>query len=176
MKRIAIQSLILVLMSSMSFAQTNPLERLNAIIGEWTGVGSGFGNNKSKIESSFKLVMGGTYLEISNESQFEPTGRNPKGEHHIDKGFISYDKTRKVIVFRQFNNEGYINQYVLNDSLSNEKLFVFETETIENFMPGGKAQWIIKLISDKEIETTFNVSFPNKDYTCFGVNTLIKKE
>jgi len=176
MKRIAILSLTFVLISSMSFAQTNPLERLNTLIGEWSGVGSGFGNNKSNIESSFKLVMNGSYLEINNESQFEPTERNPKGEHHIDKGYVSFDKARKLIVFRQFNNEGYINQYVLNDSLSNDQLFVFETETIENFVPGGKVQWIIKLISEKEIETTFNVSFPNKDYTCFGVNTLIKKE
>jgi len=163
-------------MSSMSFAQTNPLEKLNALLGEWTGAGSGFGNNKSKIESSFRLVMGGTYLEINNESQFEPSEKNPKGEHHIDKGYVSFDNARKLIVFRQFNNEGYINQYVLNDSLSNDKLFVFETETIENFMPGGRAQWIIKLISDKEIETTFNVSFPNKDYSCFGTNKLIRKE
>jgi len=65
---------------------------------------------------------------------------------------------------------------VLSNSLSNDKLFVFETESIENLIPGGKAQWIIKLISDKEIETTFNVSFPNKDYTCFGINKLIRKE
>ena len=161
---------------SLSYAQTNPFEKLNTLMGEWTGAGIGFGNNKSKIESNFKLVMGGSYIEISNESQFEPTENNANGEHHIDKGFISYDKARKVIVFRQFNSEGYVNQYVLSDSLSNNKLFVFETELIENFMPGGKAQWIIKLISDKEIETTFNVSFPNKDYSCFGVNKLIRKE
>jgi len=53
--------------------------------------------------------MNGTYLEISNESQFEPIENNTKSEYHIDKGFISYDKARKVIVFRQFNSEGCIN-------------------------------------------------------------------
>ncbi len=43
-------------------------------------------------------------------------------------------------------------------------------------MPGGKARWTIKLITDQEIETTFDVSFPNKEYTCLGVNKLIRKE
>jgi len=175
-KRIAVLVIGLVLTCGLSFGQSNPLERLNSIMGEWNGTGSGFGNTKSKIESSCQLVMGGKYLELKNESRFEPTEKNPEGEYHIDKGFISYDKGRKVIVFRQFNNEGYINQYVLNDSLSNDSLFVFDTELIENFVPGGKARWTIKIISEKQIETIFEVSFPNKAYTCFGVNTLFRKE
>lgn len=176
MKRAVLISLVLLLMCNLSFAQNNPLEKFNVLKGEWIGTGSGFGNNKSKAESSYQMVMGGTYIEVINESKFEPTERNPKGEYHIDKGFISYDKNRAVFVCRQFNNEGFVNQYVLNDSLSSDKVFVFDTESIENFMPGGKARWTIKIISDNEIETIFDVSFPNKDYTCFGVNKLMRKE
>lgn len=157
------------------FAQDNPFAKLDFIIGEWQGAGNGFGNSKSKIESGFKYVMGGKYIEVINDSKFEPTKKNPEGEHHIDKGFISYDKIRKVIVFRQFNIEGYVNQYVLNEELSNESELVFETEEIENFMPGGKAKWVIKKLSDNKLETKFHVSFPKKDYTCFGTNVLIKK-
>lgn len=158
-----------------SFGQTNTFEKLNFVLGNWTGSGSGFGNDKSKIESSFQLVMDGKYIEVVNESKFDPTEKNPEGEHHIDKGFISYDKSRKLIVFRQFNNEGYYNQYILNDSLSNENILVFETEFIENFVPGGKAKWSIKKISDNEIETVFDVSF-GQNYTCFGTNKLIRKK
>ena len=158
----------------MSFAQTNPFEKINFIIGDWTGTGSGFGNHKSTIESSFKLVMDGKYIEVSNESRFEPTEKNPEGEHHLDQGFISYDKERNAIVFRQFNNEGYYNQYVLNDSISTETILVFETEFIENFVPNGKAKWTINKLNDNEIETVFDVSF-GKDYTCFGTNHLIRK-
>jgi len=176
MKRAFFISLILLLICDLSFAQNNPLRKFIALKGEWIGTGSGFGNDKSKVEASYQMVMGGTYIEVINESKFEPTERNPKGEHHIDKGFISYDKNRKVFVCRQFNNEGFVNQYVLNDSLSSDKVFVFDTESIENFMPGGKARWTIKIISDNEIETVFDVSFPNKDYTCFGINKLMRKE
>lgn len=156
-------------------AQNNSFEKIDFIFGEWNGTGSGFGNEKSKIHSSFQLVMDDKYIEVINESQFEPTAEKPEGEHHIDKGFISFDKARNIFVFRQFNNEGYINRYVLNDSISNETILVFETEEIENFVPGGKARWTIKKISDKEIETIFDVSFPNREYSCFGTNNLTKE-
>jgi len=175
MKRIVFLMLGLILLVGKSFAQTNSFEKLTFIIGDWIGTGNGFGNNTSKIESSFHFVMDGQYIEIINESRFEPTEKNPEGDHHLDKGFISFDKSRNSIIFRQFNNEGYYNQYVLNDSISNDHELVFETEFIENFVPNGKAKWTIKKINDHEIETVFDVSF-GKSYTCFGTNRLIRKE
>ena len=103
------------------------------------------------------------------------TKSKPKGEIHKDWGIVSYDKERKKLIYRQFNIEGYINQYVLNESLSNESQFIFETEVIENFVKGGKARWTIKIINDNEIETIFDVSFPGKEFACFGTNKLTKK-
>ena len=91
---------------------------------------------------------------------------NPGGEHQIDKGFISYDQSRNYIVLRQFNNEGYVNQYELSNSLSTDSILTFESEVIENFVSGGKARWKIKKISDNQIETNFDVAFPGKEYAC----------
>lgn len=175
MKKMTLIFFAVLLSSGFGFAQTNPFDKINFIIGDWVGSGSGFGNNKSKINSSFKLVMDGKYIEIINDSKFEPTEKKPEGEHHIDKGFISYDEKRDAIIFRQFNIEGYVNQYVLNEDLSTETKLAFETESIENFAPGGKARWTISKISDTEIKTIFDVSFPNSEYTCFGTNSLVKK-
>ncbi len=176
MKQIILTLVYLVFIVQLGQSQDNKFKRLEFLLGNWHGTGSGFGNNNSVIESSFNLVMDNNYIEVSNESKFEPTEKNPEGEHHIDKGFISFDKTRSAIVFRQFNSEGYYNQYVLLvDSLSNDTTLVFNTEFIENFVPGGKARWIIKKLSETEIETTFDVSFPNKEYTCFGTNKLTKQ-
>ena len=126
------------------------------------------------VESSSHFIMDGRYIAVTHESRFEPTDKKPGGEYHIDKGFISFDMSRNQIVYRQFNNEGYVNQYVLNDSLSDEAKLVFETELIENFIAGVKARWTIKKISDIQIETIFYVSFPNKEYTCMGTNVLMK--
>lgn len=144
-------------------------------MGEWTGTGIGFGNTSSTISSNYARVMGGQYIELLHESHFKPTESKPEGEHHIDRGFISYDQSRKVYVYRQFNVEGFVNQYVLNEELSTEKQLVFETEVIENFVAGGKARWTIILHGPGEIETVFDLSFPGKDYACFGTNKLSRK-
>ena len=157
-------------------AQNNPFEKISFIIGDWEGTGTGFGNEKSKIVSSFKLVMDSNYIEVRNESKFEPTENDPAGEVHIDKGFISFDKSRDMLVFRQFNIEGYINQYILIDTLSNETTLIFQTETIENFVPGGSARWTINKINEDQIETIFDVSFPNQGYNCLGTNNLSRKK
>jgi hypothetical protein len=176
MKKSNLLILVFLMLCGTVFGQNNNFEKLNFLLGKWTGTGAGFGNETSKIESEFKSILKGKYIEVVNDSKFKPTEKNPEGEHHIDKGFISFDKIRKLIVFRQFNIEGYVNQYTLNDSLSTDTVLVFETETIENFMPGGKAKWTIKKISEEKIETVFEVLFPGKKYTCYGRNTLTKQK
>ena len=105
---------------------------------------------------------------------FEPTEQSPEGEYHIDKGFISFDKIRKLIIFRQFNIEGYVNQYALNESISTKDFLVFDSESIENFVEGGKTQWTVKKINENHIETKFNVSFPGSEYACLGTNQLYR--
>ena len=62
--------------------------------------------------------MNNTYLKIENHSEFKPTESKPEGEIHEDWGIVSFDQARGLYVYRQFNNEGYVNQYILNDSLS----------------------------------------------------------
>lgn len=173
MKKIA---LFFVLNLGLLFSQSNNLEKLKFLEGHWEGDGAGFGNSKSVIKSDFNFVMGGKYIEVKNNSKFEPTNKNPEGENHIDWGMISYDKARDIIVFRQFNVEGYVNQYILNKEKSTESELIFETEIIENFMPGGKARWVIKKISKNTIETKFYVSFPGKEFSCFGTNNLTKQK
>lgn len=157
-------------------AQSKQFDKFNFLLGNWSGEGTGFGNSKSKIESGFQLVLGDKYIEVTNESKFAPTDKNPEGEYHIDKGLISYDRSRKLIVFRQFHIEGFVNQYILVDSLSTASKLVFESEIIENFMPGGKARWTIIKHSENEIETVFDLSMNLNGYTCYGINKLIRKK
>ena len=164
--------LTLALLTIASWAQENRFEKLDFVMGSWKGTGSGFGNTTSTIESEFNMIMDGQYIEVKNDSKFESTEKNPNGERHIDWGIISYDKHRAKIIYRQFNNEGYVNRYVLNDSLSNETTLVFETVDIENFVEGGKARYTLTKISGNEIETVFEVSFPGQEFACFGMNKL----
>ncbi len=157
------------------FSQEKPLDRFNLLVGEWQGTGEGFGASKSEVYSTFKWVLNQQFLEVKNHSEFESTDQNSKGEIHDDWGIISFDKARKVFVFRQFHVEGFVNQYVLNESLSTQNTFVFESEVIENFVPGGKARWTIVLKDNSEIETIFDIAMPDKDLVCYGKNKLKKK-
>lgn len=158
------------------FAQDDAFNKLDFLIGSWSGEGTGFGNSKSEITAEYKYVMDGNFIEVVHESFFEPTDKNREGEHHIDKGMISFDKSRNRLVYRQFNIEGFFNRYVLVDSLSNNEKLVFETESIENFVPGGKARFTIIKTGKVEIKTIFDLSFPGKEFACYGTNILHKIE
>ena len=78
-------------------------------------------------------------------------------------------------MFRQYHNEGYFTEYALNDSISTPNQLVFETERIENFVPGGRARFTINILGDNEIETVFKVGLPEREMACFGTNRLKKK-
>lgn len=167
-------TLSILLLSSIMFAQQNSFQKIEFLIGSWSGSGAGFGNSTSKITANYKYVMDKKYIEVSHDSQFKTTKNNEKGEHHTDNGFISFDTSRKKIMYRQFNSEGFVNQYILNDEVSTATSLIFETETIENFIPDGKARLTFNKINDSEIETVFDIYIPNKGYTCYGTNKLTK--
>lgn len=166
--------IVAVLFSLATQAQTG-LERFSTLVGSWEGNGEGFGNSKSNITAEYTWLMNKQYIEMKHHSEFEPAEENAEGEVHEDLGILSYDKDRKVAVFRQYHNEGYFTEYILNDSISTPEVLVFETTRIENFVPGGKARFTIKILSENEIETVFDVGFPGKEMACFGTNRFKKK-
>lgn len=174
MKKIIPLVIVAFLLSTQCYCQDKKFSIFNKIIGEWHGEGSGFGNNNSRIESSFTYVMDSMYIKVINESWFEPTEKNPEGEHHVDWGIISYDKSRDKIVFRQFHIEGFVNQYILNETSSSEGNLLFESESIEN-LPNGKARWNIFIKNENAFESIFDVAFDGENYTCFGINKLNRK-
>ncbi len=179
-KFIYMHKISLVVLSMMAFGTSaqsieNPFTPLTFILGEWTGNGIGLNHEKTILQSGFRLSLNNSFIEVSNEWLLEPTETYPKGEIRVDKGFISFDKSRKVFVFRQFHGEGFVNQYILNNNLSDDSLLVFDSELIENFVPGGKARWTLKKISETELETAFYLSASDEEFVCYGTNFLTKK-
>ncbi len=157
-----------------AYGQKNPLEKLQPLIGNWKGNGS-VGESKSEIHSGFNWAMNNKYIEVKNHSEFEPTEKNKDGEIHDDWGMISYDHGRKKIVFRQFHVEGFVNQYILNDSLSNDTVFIFESEIIENFVPGGRARYTLRLEDNSMLKTIFDIGMPGNELQCYGTNLMRKQ-
>ena len=74
-------------------------------------------------------------IEVLNTSTYPPQEKNPKGERHEDRGYISYDTARKQFVFRQFHVEGFVNTYVASPTALP---IVFGSEAIENIPAGSQ--------------------------------------
>ena len=150
---------------------SDALAQLARLEGEWRGIGEGEPGT-SNVERSYRWVLGGRYLEVRNRSTYAPQPKNPKGEQHEDIGLVSYDKARKKLVFRQFHVEGFVNHYVL-DSTTPE-MFVFASEAIENIPPGFRARETLRFVSDGQLEETFEIAEPDKDFEIYSMTKLAK--
>jgi len=146
-------------------------EPLKFLEGTWEGGEPGV----SKVTQVYRFVLNRKFLEMNTKSVFEPSAERPEGEIHEDFGIFSYDQFRKTFVLRGFYVEGFVNQYVLEDISEDGKTFIFLTEHVENAPSGTKAKLIFKIISKDEMEQSFHVAWPGKEFNCFFVHKLMRK-
>ena len=108
----------------------DPFARVSFLVGRWEGSSEGQ-PGAGKVTREYSLTLNGKFIRVQNRSEYPVQDKNPKGEIHQDEGFISFDRNRKKLVLRQFHVEGFVNQYVEDDS-SFPSHIVFATESIEN--------------------------------------------
>ncbi len=135
---------------------------LSYFIGDWKSETSGKAGKGIGLQS-FAPEMNEQYISLKNETKFEASEKHPKGEIHMDWGMISFDSFRKKIVYRQFNIEGYVNQFVLDNS--KEGIYIFETEAIENVPSGFKARITLEIVDKNTFREGFELAPPGKDYS-----------
>jgi hypothetical protein len=109
-------------------------------------------------------------------SEFEPQEGQPKGEKHEDIGYISYDSIRGKFVLRQFMQEGFVTQYVLDTLSSDGKTFIFLSESIENIPPGFRAKVTYRILNQDEFLWIFELAAPGKELECYSQNHLNRKK
>jgi len=135
---------------------------LKPLIGKWKGTGEG-PDGKGEYERTYQFVLNGKFIEVRNKGVYAATKENPKGYIHEDHGYISYDKSRKKFVFRQFHGEGFVNQYVLESISPDGKTITFVTESIENIPAGWRARESY-MVSDTELTEDFQLAEPGKEF------------
>lgn len=145
---------------------------LRFLEGTWEGGKLGV----SKVTQVYQFVLDGNFLHMKTRSVFEPTEKNQEGEVHEDFGVFSYDQDRKTFVLRGFYVEGFVNTYVMDEISEDGKDFTFLTEDVENAPQGTKAKLVFKVISEDEIEQSFHVAFPGREFNCFFEHNLKKKK
>jgi hypothetical protein len=153
--------------------KVDPWIPFQSFIGEWTGKGGGE-PGKGDYERSYKFILNGKFIEVRNKSIFEPTASNEKGEVHEDLGYISYDRSKKTFRLRQFHIEGFVNEYLLDSISPDQKFMVFVTESIENIPAGWKAKESYRILSETELEETFELAEPGKEYEVYSKVLLNK--
>jgi hypothetical protein len=170
---------LLLIFPSLAYSQSSKRDSIwmpfKSFIGVWKGYGVSE-SGKGKYERSYQWIYNGTFIEIHNKSTYAPTSNFPKGEVHEDLGYFSYDKARKTFVLRQFHIEGFVNQYVLDSISSDNRIITFKTEAIENIPKGWQAKERYRILNDNEIEETFELAEPGKDFTVYSKVTLIRQK
>lgn len=170
--------LVFLLLPTVSFSQVTKLDSLWApfhwFAGDWSGDSEGQ-PGKGKYERSYTVILNKKFIEVKNKSAYPPSQQNPKGEVHEDRGFISYDRARKVFVLRQFHIEGFVTQYKLESMSPDGKTIVFISEGIENIPAGFRAKETYRVVGENEFTETFEMAEPGKEFEVYSKATLRRR-
>lgn len=155
-KLIVLLILLPILVAAQTEQKKDVWEPLKFLEGTWEGGESGV----SKVTQVYQFVLDKNFLHMKTRSVFEPTEKNPKGEVHEDFGIFSYDQGRKTFVMRGFYVKGFVNT----------------TEHVENAPEGTLAKLVFKVLNDDEVEQSFHVAFPGREFSCFFIHNLKKQK
>jgi hypothetical protein len=145
---------------------------LRFLLGTWETTSTGQ-PGKGRGRREYRLVMRDRFIEVRSVATYPPQDKNPKGEVHEDAGYISYDRSRKAFVFRQFHVEGFVNTYVAASAGAKE--VVFTSEAIENIPPGWRARETYRIINDGELLEVFELAEPGKEFTVYTRTRLTRQ-
>ena len=127
-------------------------------IGAWTGEEAAtFGDGRG--ERTYELVLQDRYLLSRNRSVFPPQDGLPDGDDHEDWTVVSYDNDRDTYVLRQFNSEGFVNTFVLEETSTPPQRLVFVLERSEN-APGTRATLTLTQTDTRTFEEVFDLTLP----------------
>ena len=169
----------LLLLASVGAAQkpapADTWEPFRSLVGIWEGTVNGQ-PGQSKVQREYRFVLNDKYIQVQNKSTYDPQPKNPKGEVHQDWGMISFDKSRKTFVFRQFHVEGFVNQFVMTNPGADGKTIVFTSESIENIPAGYRARETYKILGPDEFTEVFEIAEPGKEFEVYSEGHFRRKK
>ena len=149
--------------------QPDPWEPIRFMTGEWEGTAEGE-SGSGTVRRTYSFILSGRYLHERNVSTYAPQEPGKAGEVHEHWSFFSVDRARKTLVLRQFHQEGFVNQYVLNPSAGGPGKLVFDSERFENFDNSWRARETYEIRSADEFVETFELGAPGKDLQVYSRN------
>ena len=145
---------------------SDPFARVSVLVGRWQGVAEGQ-PGKGTVRREYSRVLNGRFIRVVNRSEYPAQEKNPKGEIHEDEGYLSFDRSRKALMLRQFHSEGFVNHYV-EDPASPATRVVFTTEAIENIPAGWRARETYVVHGPDEFEEIFELAEAGKPFAVYS--------
>jgi len=154
-------------------AQTDPWTTLRSLEGKWEGPIWGK-PGKGTSTRVFRLELNGHFLSQRNQCVFEAKSADAKPAVHEDFSMLNYDANQKKIVWRQFHSEGFLHEYILDSTSDDGKTLDFVSTSMENMPPGFRAKERYRLVASGELEATFWLALPGKDFEVY-TQALLKR-
>jgi len=154
-------------------AQTDPWATLRSLEGNWGGAIWGK-PGKGTSTREFRLELSGHFLSQRNQCVFESKSADAKPAVHEDFSMLSYDANQKKIVWRQYHSEGFVHEYVLDSTSDDGKTLDFVSTRMENMPPEFRAKERYRLLASGELEATFWLAPPGKDFEVY-TQALLKR-
>jgi hypothetical protein len=175
-KRVAFALCGLLLMSSSIPAEPpSRLAPLQWLIGDWAGVGQGEPGT-SATERHVDAFIEGRYLRVSGRSVYPKQESNPNGEIHVQMDIWSHDRSRDVLVVRQFDSLGFVSTYVLDKEASSNERLVLVAEHLENIPSGWRARYTYTFKPPNEYHEMLELDANGKGFEPYVSNQFLRVE
>jgi THAP4-like, heme-binding beta-barrel domain len=145
---------------------SDPFAAVSFLVGRWEGSSVGQPGTGT-LRREYERVLGGRFIRIRNRSEYPAQAKNPKGEIHEDEGYLSFDRTRRRLMLRQFHVEGFVNQYVQDEADTPDRI-VFTTEAIENIPAGWRARETYVRQGPDSFEEIFELAEAGKPFEVYS--------
>jgi len=149
---------------------TAGLDALTFFVGRWEGTSEGQ-PGKGTVTREYVQALRSKIIQATNRSEYPPQAVNPKGETHEDTGIYSFDRTARVVRFRQYHVEGFVVHYVLAPP-ARPGTFVFNSESLENIPQGYRSRETHAVLGPDEFEEVFELADPGEDFVVYSRTRL----
>jgi|CXWL01.1.fsa_nt_gi hypothetical protein len=153
-------------------AKPNPLAGLHWLQGQWVGIGEGE-PGRSAAQRSIECMLDCRYLRSEGRSVYPKQEKNKDGEIHEAMDIWSFDRKRKKLVLRTFDNLGFVTTYVQQDGAAPDTL-VLVAEHLENVPSGWKARYTYTFAAPDEYREQFELDPDGKGYQPYTSNRFLR--
>jgi hypothetical protein len=148
---------------------TSGLADFQWLVGDWKGAGEGEPGTSTS-ERHVTRFLDDQYLRVDGRSVYQKQPRSPEGDIHVELGIWSYDRSRGLVVLREFDSLGFVATYVLDKTASTPDQWLLVAESLQNVPKGWKARYRYIRVNPDEYTETLELDPEGKGFKPYVTN------